>query len=31
MEGEMRQMQGDMQALVEADLEAQQVLFYCHV
>lgn len=31
MEGEMRQMQVDMQALVEADLEAQQVLFCCHV
>ena len=28
MEGEMRQIQGDMQALVEADLEAQQVLSF---
>ncbi len=25
MEGEVRQMQADMQALVEADLDAQQV------
>ena len=28
MEGEVRQMQEDMQALVEADLEAQQVCCY---
>lgn len=29
MEGEVRQMQGDMRALVEADLDAQQVCNVC--
>ena len=31
MEGELRHMQSDMRALVEADLDAQQVLFCCHM